>query len=140
MGQLELREERACVTKERVQTGSVTLRREVEVRTETFTVDLTTETLVITSQAQPAGSSANVLVNGSPLEPGRELRIVIHRETAEILKSVVVIEDVAVRLEQRSETQSLPVELSREHLVVDKSPQALVSEIRLEATSIPLEI
>ena len=95
--QLELREERAIVSKERVQSGTVTVRREVETRTETFTVDLTTETLVITTQAQTAGSSANVTVNGAALEPGREVRIVIHRETAQVVKSVVVIEDINVR-------------------------------------------
>ena len=137
--QLELREERAIVSKERVQSGTVTVRREVETRTETFTVDLTTETLVITTQAQTAGSSANVIVNGAALEAGQEVRIVIHRETAQVVKSVVVIEDINVRLEGHSETQSFGVELSREHLVIDKSANALVSEVVLEAASNSLE-
>ena len=132
---LELREERAVVSKERVQSGTVTVRREIDVRTETFTVELMTETLVITTQAQTEGSSPNVIVDGQPLEVGKELRIVIHREAAEVLKSVVVFEDVTVRLEQRSETVSLPLELSREHLVIDQSSAALVSEVVLEAAS-----
>ena len=132
---LELREERAIVSKERVESGTVTIRREVETRTETFTVDLTTETLVITTSPQTAGSSANVIVNGSTLEAGEELRIVIHRETAQVVKSVVITEDVTVRLEQRSETQSFPLELSRERLMIDKSADALVREVVLEAAS-----
>ena len=136
---LELREERAVVSKERVESGTVTIRRELDVRTETFTIDLTTETLVVTTQAQPAGSSANVIVDGQPLEPGQEVRIVIHREAAQVVKSVVVIEDINVRLEGRSETKSFPLELSREHLVIDKSKDALVSEVVLEAASNPLE-
>lgn len=138
-GRLELREERAVVSKERVQSGTVTIRREVDVRTETFTVDLTTETLVITSQAHTAGSIANVIVNGSVLEAGKEVRIVIHREAAQIVKSVVVIEDIAVRLEGRSETQSFPLELSRERLVIDKSANALVSEVVFKTASDPLK-
>jgi uncharacterized protein (TIGR02271 family) len=132
---LELREERAKVSKERVQSGTVTIRREVDIRTETFSVELTTETLVIMTAPQSAGSSANVTVNGQPLEAGQEVRIVIHRKAAQIVKSVVVTEDVIVRLEGRSETVSLPLELSREHLVIDKSADALVSEVVLEAAS-----
>jgi uncharacterized protein (TIGR02271 family) len=132
---LELREERAVVSKQRVQSGAVTIRREVDVRTQTFSVELTTETLVITSQAQTAGSSANVIVNGSLLEAGQEVRIVIHREAAQVVKSVVVIEDIAVRLEQKSEMVNYPLELSREHLVIEKSADALVSEVVLEAAS-----
>ena len=134
---LELREERAIVSKERVQIGTVTIRREVAVRTQTLSVELTTETLVITMQAQPQGSSASVMVNGQPLEAGQELRVVIHQEAAQVVKSVVVTEDVSVRLERRNETVNYPLELSREYLVVDKSADALVSEVFLNADPNP---
>lgn len=130
---LELREERAIVSKERVHSGTVTVRREVDVRTETFSIELTTETLVITTQARSEGSNPSVVIDGQPLEIGEEIRIVIHREAAQVSKSVVVLEDVAVRLEQRVEIHSLPLELSRERLVIDRSPEALVSEVLLEA-------
>ena len=136
---LELREERASVTKERVQSGTVTIRRELESRTETLSVEVITETLVISTQVQPDGSSASVMVNGQILEAGQEVRIVIHREAAQVEKSVVKTEDVIVRLEKRSKQVSFPVELHRESLVIDKSPQALVSEIRLEAEADPLK-
>jgi uncharacterized protein (TIGR02271 family) len=128
---LELREERAMVVKSRVPNGFVTVRRELESRVEQVEVELVTETLIITHKAtEETGEAVSVVINGQPLEPNSEIRVVIYSEAAEVRKRAVVIEDVEVRVVEAQTTETLPVELQRERLSVEKTGTATVHEVR----------
>lgn len=122
--------------------GAVTVRREVETRTETVQVELVTETLVITRSAEAAGvvveggatppvgkaEPPRIEVDGQPLEPGAETRVVFYREEADVRKLAVVREQVSVRKNVVRERHEIPVELGREVLRVESTGEAIVRE------------
>ena len=117
VGRLELREERAFVEKRREQSGQVRVRREVERRTETLTVELLTETVVIEVLAGANG----VFLDGQPLTEGETRQIVTYREEAEVQKKAVVSEEVRLLKRSVNTTQNFTVELGREVLRVEQA-------------------
>ncbi len=112
VARLELLEERAEVEKRREVTGRVQVRREVEQRTETLTVELRTERLII-EVVQGAG---DVVIDGVPLAPGETREIVTYREEAHVEKRAVVAEEVRLLKRSVVQHQTLDVELGREVL------------------------
>jgi uncharacterized protein (TIGR02271 family) len=128
---LELREERAQVRLERVPVGAVVVRRELETRLETVTVELRTEHLVLRRE-HTDDTNAVVVIDGERLEPGAEMRVTIYREEARVQKVPVVVESVRILKRERLEMQSVPVQLQRETLRVDTEGEAQIRETKLE--------
>lgn len=118
---LELREERALVEKLRESAGHVTVRRERRSHTETFSVELVSETLYITVEARgPAHPLA--MLGDQELEPGRTYEVTLYREEAQVSKRPVVYEQVRIDKREVVEHRQIPVSLEREELDVETSP------------------
>ena len=115
VGTLELREEQLTITKRREVTGHVDVRRERRVRTETVTIELVTEVLVLSVRA----GAGTVMVDGLPLEPGTVRELELYREEAIPGKEVVVTQDIDLVRERVVETTTQQIELAYEELVVN---------------------
>ncbi|MFC3834136.1 DUF2382 domain-containing protein [Deinococcus rufus] len=114
LGTLELREEQLTITKRREVTGHVDVRRERRVRTETVTVELVTEVLVLRVRA----GGGTVMVDGLPLLPGTVRELELFREEAIPGKTVVVTQDIDVFRDRVVETTTRTIDLAYEELVV----------------------
>lgn len=117
IGTLELREEVLSVSKERVQTGQVSFRREVQTRTETVTTELRRETLVI----EVGAGAAEVYFNGELLKAGDTREVLLYDEQTVITKAPYVTEEVRIGKQTVTEQQQHEVELHYEVLVVDET-------------------
>ncbi|WP_309572866.1 DUF2382 domain-containing protein [Deinococcus sp.] len=115
---LELREEVLKIEKRRELIGQVEVRRERRVRSETVTVELVTEVLILSVKA---GSGA-VMIDGTALPAGTVHEVELYREEATPGKQVVVTQDVDILKERLVETTSQVVELAYEELVVNEIP------------------
>ncbi|MBZ9750663.1 YsnF/AvaK domain-containing protein [Deinococcus sp. HMF7604] len=116
VGTLELREERALITTQRVQAGRVEVRRERRTRTETVEVELTEEVLVIETTA----GGPQVQVNGLLLDPGTVQEVLLYQERAEVVKQVYAVQNVQVSKLTRTVPFTAQVDLAYEELVVDQ--------------------
>lgn len=117
VGTLELREEVPEVNISREHLGQVRVRRERRVREETVTIDLVTEVLVI----ETVSGNPHVRMFDVDLPVGETMEIEIYREDAEIGKKVVKSEEVRIFKEKQVDHLSVPIELAREELVVEKN-------------------
>ena len=122
LGVLELREERALVEREQVSAGSVTVRRDLRVRTETVVVELRREVLVI--ETRPGGPA--VYFGEELLYPGESRELVLYDEQAVITKVPFVTEEVHIGKRSVTESHESSVDLNYEVLVVEQ--QAGVGE------------
>ncbi|AFZ67261.1 YsnF/AvaK domain-containing protein [Deinococcus peraridilitoris] len=114
VARFELLEERALVEKRREVAGRVQIRRMVERHTETLTVELLTETLVI----EVAPGSSGVTIDGEALLEGQTREIVTYREEAVVTKRPVVSEEVRLFKRGVTNEERFNVELGREILRV----------------------
>lgn len=117
VGVLELREEVLSVDKQRVQTGQVQFRREVKTRTETVTIELKRETLVI----QVGPGSGEVFFNGEQLKEGETREVLLYDEHAVVNKVPYVTEEVRIGKQVITEQHQQQVELQYEVLVTKHS-------------------
>lgn len=122
MGVLELREERALVEREQVSAGSVSVRRELKVRTETVVVELRREVMVI--ETRPGGPA--VYFGEELLQPGESRELVLYDEQAVITKVPFVTEEVHIGKRSVTVSHQSSVDLNYEVLVVEQ--QAGVGE------------
>ncbi len=116
LGVLELREERALVEREQVSAGSVTVRRDLRVRTETVVVELRREVLVI--ETRPGGPA--VYFGEELLHPGESRELVLYDEQAVVSKVAFVSEEVHVGKRSVTESRQSSVDLNYEVLVVEQ--------------------
>lgn len=115
---LELREERAVWQQERVAAGQVQVRREVQTRTETVSIELRREVLII--ETAPGGPA--VYVGDQLLQPGEQRGIVLYDEQATLQKVPYVVEEVRIGKRTVTERHEAQVELRREVLVIEEHP------------------
>ena len=108
----ELLAERPVIDKRRELAGRVAVRKEVERHTETVSVELITERLIIEVKAGDAG----VWLDGEQLGEGDTREIVVYREEAAVGKRTVVSEQVRLLRRAVSEQRALDLELGREVL------------------------
>lgn len=133
VARLQLLEERAIVEKRREQAGQVRVRREVERRTETVTVELLTETVYI----EVVPGSTGVFLGDEPLLEGQTREIVTYREEATVTKRPVVMEEVRILKRALNEERRFEVDLGREVLRLDQVSAEDVLETRTEEIAAP---
>lgn len=121
IGTIELREELPVIRREQVRTGQVSFRREVQMRTETVTMELRRETLVI--EVQPG--EAAVYFGDELLQPGETREIVLYDEQASVSKQPFVTEEVRIGKRVVTEQQETMLELGYEVLVSDRTEEAV---------------
>ena len=117
---LRLSEEELVANKEVVQTGEVTLRKDVVTETKTIQVPVSREEIVIERHAiNPSEISASSGTDTIASE-SREIRIPVSEERIVVDKVVVPREEVRVSKQRVERTEEVSEELRREELEVDR--------------------
>jgi uncharacterized protein (TIGR02271 family) len=124
---IELREERLRVDKQPVETGEVTLRKEVVTEHQTVDVPVTREEVVIERHPVAGGPAAT-----SEVGAGDEVRIPVREEQVRVEKQAVVKEEVSLGKGKVTDTRTVDEDVRREELRVDKTGKV---DVRGDETS-----
>lgn len=114
---LKLYEERLVAQKNRQQTGTVTVGKQVETKTANVSVPVERERVVVERQ-QPSEPGV-IQPNQANFQAGEVARIEVYEETAEIKKQAFVREEVNIRKEVEQDTVKSQETVRREKLDVD---------------------
>jgi len=120
---LELFKEVLRVNKQRVQTGEVTLRKEVITETQTVEVPVTHEELVIEYRAVTDAEAATGEIGAS-----NEIRIPLSEERITIEKLPVVSEEVIIGKREVQETEQVQETVRREELRTERQGDVIIDE------------
>lgn len=110
---MQLHEEKLDISKKWIQTGAVSIHKEVFTEEQTITVPVTHEELIIEKK---------VLDTESPNQTGEHteiIRIPISEERIEVIKHPAVLEDVAIYKRQFQETKSVKETLKKEKVYIE---------------------
>jgi uncharacterized protein (TIGR02271 family) len=113
------------VQKERVQTGAVTVRKEVVSERQNIEVPTTREEVVI--ERHPAEGQASARTG---FEDGKEIRVPISEERVKVEKRPIVREEVSVGKRQVQDTRNISDDVKREELQVEKEGDVSVDTTR----------
>jgi len=113
-GTMELREEELRARKDSVQTGEVSVRKEVKTEHKTLDVPVTREEVVI--ERRPASGKAST----GDLRPGEEIRIPVREEQVTVEKTPVAKEEVHVGKRQVQETKHVSGTVRKEEACVEE--------------------
>ena len=120
---LELLKEVLRVNKQRVQTGEVTLRKEVISETQTVEVPVTHEELVIERRAVTGTEAATGEIGTS-----KEIRIPLLQERITIEKLPVVSEEVIIGKREVQQTEQVQETVRREELRTERQGDVIIDE------------
>lgn len=120
---VELKEEKLRTRKEKVETGDVTLRKEVHTERQTVTVPVEREELVIERR------SANRPASGKDIST-EEIRIPLSEEHVRVSKDTVVQEEVTVGKRKVRDTETVAGDVRKEELVVESDGKAKVRQTK----------
>jgi uncharacterized protein (TIGR02271 family) len=121
---LSLREEQLNVSKEKLQTGEVRLRKEIVTEQKTITVPVSHEEVVIEQYPVTNGQ-----IDITPLNEDEVVRIPITEEQISVTKTPVVISEVKLGKHVVQETQQVSDTLKREEVRVEQQ-----GDVRVHAT------
>lgn len=119
---LQLREEVLRVTKHEEQAGSVSVSKRVVERTETISIPVREERLVI----ERTPGDGRVLVGDRELREGESVEITLLGERVNLAKEAVVAEEVTVRKEAIEREQPVQATLEREELSVEQRGDVVI--------------
>lgn len=122
---LKLREEELRVQKRPVETGKVTLRKEVVQENKTIDVPVMREEVVIERHPVNRSEGAGAISGAS-----EEIRMPVREEEVSIDKRAVVKEEVSVGKRRVQDTKHVSADLKREELRVDEQGQARTTQQR----------
>jgi len=114
-GTLRLRQEELDITKNKVNTGEVTLSKEIVEDQKTVNVPVNHEEVVIERKAIDNEPS------DSPITSGETIRIPVSEEKVEVGKHTVVTGEVSAHKREIEETEKVTETLKREEAHVDTS-------------------
>ncbi len=118
---LRLREEQLNVSKERVQSGEVNLRKEVISEQKTVNVPVTHEEVVIERHAVTDGS-----IDNTPIGEGETIRVPVSEEQVNVSKDTVVTGEVGISKRAVQETQQVTDTVRREEARIDQQGNPIV--------------
>lgn len=119
---LRLREEQLNVGKERVQTGEVTLHKEVVTEQKTINVPVSHEEVVIERHAVSDGQADMA----TPIGEGETIRIPVSEEQVNVSKNTVVTGEVGIGKRAVQETQQVTDTVKREEARIDQQGDVTV--------------
>jgi uncharacterized protein (TIGR02271 family) len=122
---VQAREERLRVQKTPVETGEVTIRKEVHTEHKTIDVPVTREEIVIERRR---GTAADIAT--SSMSPGQEIRIPVKEEQVHVRKETVVGEEVFVGKREVTGAEHIDESLRKEEIKVDTTGKVKVKEQR----------
>lgn len=118
---LRLREEQLDVSKNKVQAGEVSVRKEIIEEQKTINVPVSHEEIVIERRAVNNDSSA------TPIGADETIRIPVSEEQVEVHKNTVVTGEVDIHKREVQETEQVRDTVRREEARVDKSGDVRVN-------------
>jgi uncharacterized protein (TIGR02271 family) len=130
---LELLKEVLQVNKRRVQTGEVTLRKEVITEMQTVQVPVTREEMVITRRRV-----TNAEVAKGEIGTSEEIRVPLSEEQVTVEKLPVVSEEVIVGKRSVHQTEQVQETVRREELRTSEEIQVPLSEERVTVEKLPV--
>lgn len=116
---IELKEERLRAEKQPVDTGHVTVRKDVHTETKTLEVPVRKEEVVIERTPVHGATSGQCATEG--IREGEELRIPVREERVNVSKDTVVTEEVKVGKRSVQDTEKISGQVRKEELKVEKS-------------------
>ncbi|MBC8123072.1 MAG: YsnF/AvaK domain-containing protein [Gemmatimonadaceae bacterium] len=111
---IELLKEVLRVNKQKVQSGEVTLRKEVITENQTIEVPLTHEEIVIERHPVEGRETQGTI------EAGQEIRVPLTEEQVTVEKRSVVVEEISVGKREVEETERVSDTVREEKLIVDR--------------------
>ena len=130
---IELLKEVLQVNKQRVQTGEVTLRKEVITEMQTVQVPVTREELIITRRRVTSGEVATGEIGTS-----EEIRVPLSEEQVTVAKLPVVSEEVILDKREVHQTAQVQETVRREELRTSEEIQVPLSEERVIIEKLPV--
>jgi uncharacterized protein (TIGR02271 family) len=134
---MELREEQLDVHTERMQTGEVSLRKEIITETRTVEVPVTREEIVVERRALDGVPREGSLDTAGLDMDQKEIRIPVSEEFVHIDKKVVPREEIRVSKEKITDTKTLSEDVRREEAQVDSDGKVSIKD-RRDSTRAPL--
>ncbi|QEH36679.1 Stress response protein YsnF [Aquisphaera giovannonii] len=119
---IELREERLRAEKRPVETGEVSLRKEVITENRSIDVPVEREEVVIERKPAHGRASSDIAAEG------QEIRIPVREEQVSVTKEPVVTEEVTVGKRKVEDTKHVTGQVRKEELRVDKSGDVRLDE------------
>ncbi|HWO98063.1 MAG TPA: YsnF/AvaK domain-containing protein [Bacillus sp. (in: firmicutes)] len=126
---IQLREEQLDISKKWVETGEVTVHKEVVTEEKTIVVPVTREELVIEKKTLDAENPGKM--NGHT----EAIRIPINEERIEIVKHPTVLEDVTIYKRQFQENEHIEETLKKERVHVETIGNAKIIDKEIEKTT-----
>jgi len=123
---VQAKEEKLHPHKQTVETGEVTVRKEVHTEQKTLQVPVTREEIVIERHAPATGRT----VATSDIKAGEEIRIPVREEQVHLEKETVVKEEVSVGKRKVKDTEQVTGTVRKEEIKVDKKGEVDVKEKR----------
>jgi uncharacterized protein (TIGR02271 family) len=122
---VQAREEKLRVNRTPVQTGEVTVRKEVHTEHKTLDVPVSHEEVVV--QRRPASGK---VASASNLQAGQEIRIPVREEEVNVQKETVATEEVSVGKRRVQDTKHVDETLRKEEIKVETEGDAKVRNRR----------
>ncbi len=117
---IEVKEERLHAEKRPVETGEVTVRKEVHTETKTLEVPVKREEVVIERTAVHGRTSTEGIGSGD-LREGEQIRIPVSEERVSVSKDAVVTEEVKVGKRVVHDTEKVSGEVRKEEVKVEQT-------------------
>ena len=130
---IELLKEVLQVNKQRVQSGEVTLRKEVITEMQTVQVPVTREELVITRRRVNTGEVAT-----GEIGTNEEIRVPLSEEQVTVAKLPVVSEEVIINKREVHQTAQVQQTVRREELRTSEEIQVPLIEERVIVEKLPV--
>lgn len=127
---MELREEQLDVHTERMQTGEVSLRKEIITENRTVEVPVTREEIVVERRALDGVPREGSLDTAGLDMDQKEIRIPVSEEFVHIDKKVVPREEIRVSKEKITDTKSVSEDVRREEAQVDSDGKVSIKDRR----------
>jgi uncharacterized protein (TIGR02271 family) len=134
---MELREEQLDVHTERMQTGEVSLRKEIITETQTIEVPVTREEIVVERRSLDGVPREGSLDAAGLDMDQKEIRIPVSEEFVHIDKKVVPREEIRVSKEKITDTKTVSEDVRREEAQVDSDGKVSIKD-RRDGTRTPL--
>lgn len=128
-GIIKLYEERLIADKQRQKTGTVTVGKTVETRTEQASIPIEKERVVV-ERMTPTTAERPVNPGDADFREGEVARVDVYEETADIRKQAFVTEEVNVRKEVDRDTVTAKEKLRREKLNIKTDGEPKIKDKR----------
>jgi len=117
---MEVKEERLHAEKRPIETGEVTVRKEVHTETKTLEVPVEREEVVI-ERTPMHGQATSKGVAASDIREGEEIRIPVREDQVHVTKDAVVTEEVKVGKRVVEETERVSGQVRKEEIKVEQT-------------------